>query len=166
MKRFFKLFSVLIIGLAPTISHANPTIATPQCFIHAANVNHISLSIALALLRTEGGHPGTMKLNKNGSYDLGVMQVNDRTWIPKIANTYFNGDTRKAYTTVRDNGCFNVMMGTQIFATYLKEANGNYLTAIGYYNSHTPKYMERYQRTVMQKYLYVYNVFRNHHLVN
>lgn len=159
------LLSLILIGFSK-ITYAMPTIVTPQCFIHASNVNHVSLSIAAALMKTEGGRPGMMKRNKNGSYDLGVMQVNDRTWVRKIANNYFNGDYQRAYITIRDDGCFNVLMGTQIFSTYLQEAHGDYLTAIGWYNSHTPEYMHKYQQTVISKYRYVYNIFRQHHIVD
>ena len=150
------------------VAHAddNIGIVTPKCFIHAANVNHISVSILAALMKTEGGRSGMTRLNKNGSHDLGVMQVNDRTWVPKIARQYFGGDTSAAYATIRDNGCYNVMVGASIFSTYLDESGGDYMKAIGYYNSHTPYYMQKYQNTVMSKYMYVYNVFRSHHVVN
>lgn len=165
------LFALIIpiIGISTNsfarVPMSQTSIVTPQCFVRAANANKVSITVALALLKTEGGRPGMMKRNTNGSYDLGVMQVNDRTWIPKIARAYFNGDYNRAYATVRDNGCFNVLMGTQIFATYLSEANGDYFKAIGYYNSHTPKYMARYQKIVMQRYRDVYNVFKKHNFI-
>ncbi len=146
---------IMACGFAvPPQAHAERTPVTSQCFIHAARIHHLPLTIVLALMRTEGGRPGTVHLNSDRyhSHDLGVMQVNDRTWIPEIAERDFGGDRKAAIERIRDDGCYNVLWGTEIFARYVDEANGQYWLAVGYYNSHYHDARIAYTRTVVARY--------------
>ena len=95
----------------------------------------------------EGGRPGTVHINADGSQDLGVMQVNTR-WLPALsAYTGLNA------ATVRDRllsrACFNIAAAGAIMRTYLDEAGGDLMQAVGYYHSHTPALGERYRTLVM-----------------
>lgn len=83
--------------------------------------------------------------NTNGSFDLGPIQVNSRVWVPRVARVYFNGDEHAAWAALRDNGCFNVAIGTLIYRGYLNEAGGNWMEAVGYYNSHNSAPKHAYQ---------------------
>ncbi len=136
-------------------AHAELRPVTPQCLLHAVSIHRLPLSVVLALMHTEGGSPGSDHLNDNGSHDLGVMQVNDRTWLAEIATHDFHGDRATAKSRLRDDGCYNVMWGTEIFARYVDEAQGRYWLAVGYYNSHNDKPRIAYTRTVISKYLEV-----------
>ena len=133
---------------------------TPACVVHAAVSHHLPLTVILALMRTEGGHPGTVHPNydKHGrvfSYDLGVMQINNTTWLPEIAQRDFGGNQKLAWETIRDNGCYNVMWGAEIFSRYVDEAQGRYWLAVGYYNSHTLGPRITYTRQVARRFMEV-----------
>ena len=138
----------------------------PSCIRDIAIEQNIPSEILLALMKTEGGRVGMERYNppahgkSGGSYDLGIMQVNDVAWLPTVANMHFDGDRRLARQTIKNSRCYNVSIGAWIFKKYLVEANGNFATAVGYYNSHTPQYMHRYQNMVARNLLQVRKVMR------
>lgn len=95
----------------------------------------------------EGGRPGTVSRNVNGTEDLGVMQVNT-IWLAPLS----------AYTglpqgVVRDklvnNACFNIAAAGAIMRTYLDETRGELMQAVGNYHSHTPARNRDYQDRVV-----------------
>lgn len=138
----------------------------PSCIRDIAIEQNLPSDILIALIKTEGGHVGTERYNpppkgrRYGSYDLGIMQVNDVTWLNKIAQMHFDGDMKLARDTVKNSRCYNVSLGAWIFKGYLVEAHGDFATAVGYYNSHTPIYMHRYQHTVANNLLEVRKVMK------
>jgi len=93
----------------------------------------------------EGGVPGSVHRNTDGSEDLGVMQINT-LWIAPIARV-----TRMAAPAVRArliaDPCFNIAASGAVMRTYLHESRGDLMMAVGYYHSHTPvlgrDYLER-----------------------
>lgn len=123
------------------------------CAIYASHYYGVPALLTLSIMRTEGGRPGTVSQNTNGSYDMGVMQVNS-IWLPKLAAM---GITKHE---VIYNACQNVMVGTWILAGYMKhyigtaglksawEDPGAFWRAVGDYNSHTPVYNHQYQKRV------------------
>ena len=123
---------------------------TADCVISAAKLQGVPFPIIFGFLKTEGGHTGQESSNGDGSFDLGTMQVNDSAWLHRIARMHFNGDIVAARNSVRDDGCYNVHIGTWIFKQALVEAGGDYRRAVGYYNSHTPMYADRYVRRYAQ----------------
>lgn len=142
--------------------------ATPECIIHAVAQHHLPLSVVVALMRTEGGHPGTVHVNsdKYHSRDLGVMQVNDRTWLKLIADHDFNGDQRSAFAALRDDGCYNVMWGTEIFSRAVDEAKGRYWLAVGYYNSHNEGPRLRYTAIVVNKFMDILKTLQTQRVIS
>ncbi len=139
---------------------------TPACLIHAVAIHKLPLTVVLALMKTEGGRPGLVRQNSDPhrTHDIGVMQINDRTWLPEIAARDFGGDMQKAMERVRDDGCYNVMWGTEIFARYVDEAQGRYWLAVGYYNSHNDGPRRAYTRTVVARFSEVMAEFRKYGL--
>ena len=95
----------------------------------------------------EGGQIGTVSRNVNGTEDLGLMQVNT-IWVAPISR-----HTRLSEEDVRarliNDGCFNIAAAGAIMRTYLNEANGDLMLAIGYYHSHTPTRNQAYQEKVL-----------------
>ncbi len=156
--------AVTFVGSAHHSEAAELRPVTPACLIHAVAIHKLPLSVVLALMKTEGGHPGVVRLNKNRSHDLGVMQINDRTWLPEIAARDFGGNMQKAVERIRDDGCYNVMWGTEIFARYVDEAQGQYWLAVGYYNSHTEGPRKAYTRTVVARFSEVMDSLVKHGL--
>ena len=85
--------------------------------------------------------------NANGSFDLGVMQINT-LWIEPLARR-----TGMPPDVVRrrliDDACFNIAVAGAILRTYLTEERGNLMRAIGNYHSHTPFRHRAYQDKVL-----------------
>ena len=123
---------------------------TLACILHASVLQQIPDVLVMALLKTEGGTVGQWTTNTDGSHDLGPMQINDRTWLQKIANMQFSGNRQVAAQDLIYDGCYNVQVGAYIFAGYLKDANGDYGKAIGFYNSHTPLLADEYRRRFLE----------------
>ncbi len=94
----------------------------------------------------EGGVPGSVHRNANGTEDLGVMQINT-LWVGPIARV-----TRMAPPDVRArliaDPCFNIAASGAVMRTYLHEARGDLMTAVGFYHSHTPMLGRDYQTMV------------------
>lgn len=139
---------------------------SPMCFIRASIRQHLPLSVLLALMKTEGGSSGVEHRNKDGSHDLGVMQVNDSFWLPRIAAMQFGGDLAAARRAVRDNGCYNVNVGAWIYRQALDEAHGDTVKAVGFYNTHTPDKMYVYQKRVAVNFARVLATFQHYNLTH
>lgn len=167
MKRAFSLLAV-ISGLSffsAASAKAETRPVTSRCLIHAVKAHGLYLGPVLGLIATEGGHPGTVRLNTNGSHDLGVMQINDSAWLRKIADLGYHGDIEAARASLRDDGCANVWFATGIFASYVNEARGDYALAVGWYNSHTVGYMRAYQKNFVRRYMMVMEALSRHGLL-
>jgi soluble lytic murein transglycosylase-like protein len=128
--------------------------ASVECVISASKLQGIPVAIIFGFLKTEGGHVGQESANTDGSYDLGPMQINDHAWLSRIAGLHFGGNVNAARDAVRDDGCYNIHIGTWIFKQVLVEADGDYRRAVGYYNSHNPvhaaRYVQRYSENLQQ----------------
>lgn len=125
---------------------------TIACMVSAATLQSLPPQVMFGLYKTEGGHVGQWTTNTNGSHDIGPLQINDATWLQKIADLQFGGDKDLAMNALLNDGCYNVNVGAWIFRQYLNEAHGDYATAIGYYNSHSPgpaaSYREKFLRSL------------------
>jgi hypothetical protein len=94
----------------------------------------------------EGGKPGTVHHNVDGSDDLGVMQVNT-SWLPALS-TYTGLPRDVIRSRLIAQPCFNIAAAGAILKTYLDEARGELMPAIGFYHSHTPVLHQRYRELV------------------
>lgn len=109
---------------------------TPQCIKKASKIYGVPLSVLFAVLATERGKVGEVNHNKNGTIDVGPMQI----------NTVHFDDARKYGLTpeiLTNNGCANFFFGTWYLATLLEKHD--VWEAIGIYHSKTPYYKKRYQ---------------------
>jgi hypothetical protein len=117
------------------------------CMIAAASFHHLPVQALAAIQSVEGGAVGTVSVNKDGSADLGVMQVNTQ-WVPAVARA-----TRAKEAVVRarliQDGCFSVKVAAAILDVYKVEAHGNMVEAVGFYHSHTPDLKAAYQTKVL-----------------
>lgn len=118
------------------------------CMAATAAYYHLPPRVLPSIQRVEGGGIGNVSRNTDGSDDLGVMQINTR-WVQPIAAL-----TRLPPATVRvrliDDGCFNIAAAGAILRTYLDEAHGDLMTAVGDYHSHTPTLHQAYRLRVLQ----------------
>jgi hypothetical protein len=117
------------------------------CMIAAASFHHLPVQALAAIQSVEGGAVGTVSVNKDGSADLGVMQVNTQ-WVPAVARA-----TRVKEPIVRarliQDGCYSVKVAAAILDVYKVEAHGNMVEAVGFYHSHTPDLKAAYQAKVL-----------------
>ena len=142
--------------LAPGAASAQTYPLTAACVLQAAQLQSVPPHILLGLLKTEGGRVGGERTNRNGSKDLGPMQINDRTWIPQLARMHFGGDREATFAALRDHGCYNMHIGAWIFRQYLDEAKGNYAEAVGFYNSHNEAPKRAYQARFAQNFMQLF----------
>lgn len=121
---------------------------TLECLMQAAALQQVPPAILVGILRVEGGQVGLESPNRNGSFDLGPMQVNDRVWVPVVARAHFGGDQLRARQALRDHGCYNMHVGAWIYRRALDRSGGNHAEAVGRYHSTTPGPKQRYQDRV------------------
>ncbi len=112
-----------------------------------ATVYHLPPRVLPAIHAVEGGSVGVVHVNRNGSEDLGVMQINT-LWIGPLARR-----TALPDSIVRDrllyDPCFNIAAAGAIMRTFLDETKGDLLRAVGNYHSHTPILNLSYQAKVL-----------------
>ncbi len=117
------------------------------CMAAAAAFYHLPPRVLPSIQAVEGGFVGSVSRNRDGSDDLGVMQVNT-LWIAPIARA-----VRMAPEAVRlrliGDPCFSIAAGAAIMRTYLIETRGDLMQAVGDYHSHTPALNQTYQALVM-----------------
>ncbi len=95
----------------------------------------------------EGGQVGTAQLNRNGSEDLGYMQVNTR-WLP-VLSQYTGQSQEVVRQNLLNRVCYNIAAAGLIMRIYLNETRGDLMQAIGDYHSHTPPLNQAYQALVL-----------------
>ena len=118
------------------------------CMALVAQVYSLPPRVLPSIQAVEGGSPGVVHLNTDGSEDLGVMQVNSQ-WIPRLVQY-----TRLAAPEVRSRllnvPCFNIAAAGLIMRNYLDEAGQDLMRAVGYYHSHTPQLGLDYRSRVLR----------------
>lgn len=129
---------------------------TVACLLQAAQLQGVPPSVVLTVLKVEGGKVGMASRNTNGTEDLGPMQVNTGAWLKTVAGIHFNGDKKAAYEALRDNGCYNVHVGTWILRKSIDDADGNIYEGIGFYHSRTTRFKERYQGLFRKNFLMMF----------
>lgn len=102
-----------------------------QCFVKASSTYRIDKSILRAIASVESNmNPNAINQNANGSYDYGIMQINDQ-WFPKLAS--FGIGRHNIYEP-----CVNIHVGAYILATNFA-SNGINWQSIAMYNVGKPK---------------------------
>lgn len=100
----------------------------PPCVEQVAEVYQLPVELLQAIHTVEGGRPGTMAgPNRNGTYDLGPMQINT-IWLPTLREM---GITRNH---LLDDPCTNIAVGAWIYRQALNR-HGDYETAAAAYNA-------------------------------
>ncbi len=101
------------------------------------------VDLVTAIRLAEGGTVGQVSRNKNGSVDIGPMQINS-THLPLLSRYGIS------YDALLNNNCQNIFVGTWILHNELRSTPALW-SAIGNYNSRTPAYNVKYQRRIWQK---------------
>ncbi len=135
LKYLLKL--ILLINLA----YETHAVGLERCFSYASIKYKIPAKLLKAIAKTETKFkPLAIHMNKNQTYDVGLMQINS-SWLTKL---------NKVGITQADllNGCKNIQVGAWILASNIKQY-GFSSKAIGAYNSPTEINQEQYARKVL-----------------
>ena len=118
------------------------------CMALVAQVYSLPPRVLPSIQKVEGGRPGLVHWNVNGSADLGIMQVNT-AWLPTLSR-YTKLSEGDVTARLLDRPCFNIAAAGLIMRTYLDEARGDLMIAVGFYHSHTPVLGEGYRAKVLR----------------
>jgi len=119
------------------------------CMLATANFYGLPPRVLPAIQAVEGGRPGLVHANTDGSADLGLMQINTQ-WVALVAEAAGLApvDARGRLT---GDPCFSIAAAGAILRAYLREARGDLMLAIGDYHSHTPPLNASYQTLVRNR---------------
>jgi hypothetical protein len=127
---------------------ADVTPVTFRCLEDSASRFGVPLSLMMVVMDTESGRVGAASVNRDGSRDLGPMQVNT-WWIPRLTRMGLTEDrTELTEEKVRDDGCVNVAVGAWILRSALDEGGGA-LDALMSYHSRRPERRRIYLNAAM-----------------
>jgi hypothetical protein len=87
-------------------------------------------------MEVESGQVGRISRNRNGTYDMGPMQINS-FWLPRLKAL---GITEGAVT---DHGCVNLAVGAWLLRSHLKRT-GRLDRAVSDYHSLNPELGKKY----------------------
>ena len=107
----------------------------PACIAQAAQRFALHESLLHAVLLVEGGKVGHVSRNKNGTYDMGPMQINS-IWLPIFSNYI-------SETEIIQDPCTNVHVGAWILRASINQAK-DFWHGVGNYHSATPKHHNKY----------------------
>ena len=116
------------------------------CMMMAAQTYDVPPALLAGIYKAEGGKAGQQVENKNGSYDLGPMQINT-IWLPELAKKW-GVDKKTAHNWVRDDACTNISVVAWILRRHLEETR-SLAKALEHYHSRTPKYGKKYKKRVL-----------------
>jgi soluble lytic murein transglycosylase-like protein len=115
-----------ILAIIFTFLFVGKSQAYQQCVEEASRIYGINPLIVYAIIKTESGfNPHAINKNRNGTYDIGLMQVNS-SWLPFLS--------RYGYTVNHlFDPCINAKVGTWILAKCINKFGYNW-RAIDCYN--------------------------------
>ena len=120
-----------------------------DCIDRAARDQQVPREILYAIGVVEGGKVGDLVYNKNGSYDLGVFQINSH-WLGLLAGLY-GTDRATVENHLRWNGCFSAAMAAWVLHKKITEVGGDFWRGVGNYNSANPPYHDHYLDKVVSR---------------
>ena len=110
------------------------------CFEEAASRYQVPSVLLKAISRVESaGNPSALNRNKDGSFDIGHMQINSR-WLPKLS--YFGISRDQLW-----DPCTNTHVGAWILAQNVQRIGYSW-NAVGAYNAASPDKRDRYARKI------------------
>ena len=142
---------------APGLAHAATaadTIVLParvpaQCVQTAAQRYDVPEMLIIAIVKQESdGHP-VVSRNRNGSYDIGIAQINTNSWAPFLRRRY-----GISFDALVNDPCQALMAQAYILRRIANnQCDGAVLwCAVGYYHSPTPSLQRQYIRDVYRRY--------------
>ena len=135
-----------------------PSPPSYQCVLMEARKQDLPPLLVVAIMHQEGGRPGKYSKNRNGSFDLGPMQINTGN-IARIAKAGYhtrNVDEGLRYRTashIMNDGCVNVSVGAWMLRSCIDAMRGDLLLGVGCYNSPNRTLADKYAAQVLQRYV-------------
>lgn len=111
-----------------------------ECVNQAAVAYHVPAKLIVSVLLTEGGRVGTARLNKNGTYDYGPMQINT-VWLSQLRQYNISRED------LQYNACTNVWVGAWILSQRIADSK-DLAYGVGSYNSYSLPQNYRYRTKV------------------
>lgn len=111
------------------------------CWEDAAARYGVNAHLLYAIAKTESGlNPAAVnRANKNGSYDIGLMQINSR-WLPTLRK--YGIEEAQLWEP-----CVNIHVGAWVLAQNMRRM-GNSWEAVGAYNARNPELRIKYAQKV------------------
>ncbi|MBD1389538.1 lytic transglycosylase domain-containing protein [Neiella sp. HB171785] len=135
---------LLALGVEPY--EPNPQIME-RCIEQHATAYEIPPAVAKAMLMVEGGRVGTIKANTNGTYDLGVAQINTMN-LPLIQQHFPDIDAKSLVF----DPCASIQVSMWFLDRKIQQRDGSLWEGVGDYNSRTPRVRVTYLYRVMEAY--------------
>lgn len=134
MGKSLKLAAITAFACAANGVHAS------ACFDEAGHRYGIDPSLLKAISRIESsGNPRALNRNKDGSYDIGHMQINSR-WLPTLQKYGITADSLL-------DPCTSTYVGAWVLAGNIRRLGYNW-DAVGAYNASSPEKRLRYAHKV------------------
>lgn len=115
------------------------------CWDEAAKYHKVDPWLLYAIAYVESRfNPNAIGKNKNGTRDIGLMQINDKVWLPKLNKIGITKEMLK-------DPCVSVYVGAWILRQNINEF-GYTKKAIGAYHSRTPRLNKAYSDRVYAAY--------------
>lgn len=119
------------------------SMAYGMCFNEAAAYYQVNPQVLYAIAKHESRlNPYAVNINKDGSYDIGVMQINS-VWLPELNKIGIRYEHLF-------NPCTNVYVGAWIYSKKVRKY-GNTWNAVGAYHSETAKKKENYSWLIFRQ---------------
>ena len=122
---------------------------TVDCIDRAARDQQVPREILYAIGVVEGGKVGEIAHNTNGSYDIGVFQINSH-WLGMLARAY-GTDAATVEYHLRWNGCFSAAMAAWVLHKKIMDVGGDFWRGVGNYNSANPPHHDHYLGKVVSR---------------
>lgn len=120
------------------------------CINQAATEYQVPAALIMAIIQVEGGQAGLAMPNTNGSFDLGVMQINT-AWVPTLETKGYR------LSDIQNDSCKNVNVGTWILSQCLNHDAHHLIIAVGDYHSHTPALNQAYATKILDDYQVIHD---------
>lgn len=117
---------------------------TLECVMAVSQRYQVSVQIIAGILAQEHGKLGQRSYNRNGTYDMGPMQVNSY-WLPFL-HRYGVSEAHMLH-----HGCYNVAVGAWIVRYEQARKKGDIWQAVGRYHSPDPGRAAGYALRVADK---------------
>lgn len=127
----------------PATAEVRPT--RSMCITGAAKHYGAREDVIRALIRTEGGTTGEIRRNTNGSFDMGLMQINSIHLSDPGPNGLWRFGIRAQDLIY--NECLNIYIGTWYVQSRIL-VRGDVWKGIGDYHSRSPSINHDYQLRV------------------